>query len=108
MLPRHLWLLIALLWVSSVLKVHENAMPLVHAAQSKPHPQKARPPSSAFIKSLQRELKRVGYDPGIVDGKMGPATEEALRRFQEAHGLPPTGDADIPTLTKLLGQGLPP
>jgi hypothetical protein len=30
-----------------------------------------------------------------------------LKRFQEAHGLPPSGDADIPTLTKLLGKDLP-
>ena len=107
MLPRYLWLFIALLWVPAVLKAHVNGVPLVHAAQSESHPQSARTLSSDFIKSLQRELKRGGYDPGAADGKMGPATQRALRRFQEAHSLPPTGDPDIPTLTKLLGQGLP-
>jgi peptidoglycan hydrolase-like protein with peptidoglycan-binding domain len=62
--------------------------------------------SSEFIKGLQRELKRAGHDPGEVDGKMGPSTRQALKRFQEAHGLSTTGEADIPTLTKLLGQSL--
>jgi peptidoglycan lytic transglycosylase B len=60
--------------------------------------------SSEFIKSLQQELKRAGYDPGLTDGKMGPATRSAIRRFQAANNLPPTGDPDIPTLTKLLSQ----
>jgi peptidoglycan hydrolase-like protein with peptidoglycan-binding domain len=69
-------------------------------------PQNAQVASSNFIKSLQRELKRAGYDPGVADGKMGPSTRAALRRFQEAHGLSLTGEPDIPTLTTLLGQGL--
>jgi peptidoglycan hydrolase-like protein with peptidoglycan-binding domain len=108
MLPCYLWLLVVLLWGSPVLNAHMDRIPLVHAAQSTSVPQHAGTPSSDFMKSLQRELKRGGYDPGVADGKMGPATEWALRRFQEAHGLPPTGAPDIPTLTKLLGQGLPP
>jgi peptidoglycan hydrolase-like protein with peptidoglycan-binding domain len=62
--------------------------------------------SSEFIKGLQRELKRAGHDPGEIDGKMGPSTKQALKRFQEAHRLSATGEADIPTLTKLLGQSL--
>jgi peptidoglycan hydrolase-like protein with peptidoglycan-binding domain len=107
MLPRYLRLLVALLWVSAVLKAHVNSVPLVHAAQSRSQPENAQTLASDFIKSLQRELQRAGYDPGVADGKMGPATQRALRRFQEAHGLHPTGDPDIPTLTKLLGHGLP-
>lgn len=62
--------------------------------------------SSDFIKGLQRELKRAGYDPGLEDGKMGPATRYALRRFQEDLGLAATGRPDLPTLTKLLEQSL--
>jgi peptidoglycan hydrolase-like protein with peptidoglycan-binding domain len=108
MLSRYLRLLVALLWASAALKAHVNGVPLVHAAPSGSQPENARTPSSDFIKSLQRELKRAGYDPGVADGKIGPATQRALRRFQEAHGLHPTGDPDIPTLTKLLGQSRPP
>jgi peptidoglycan hydrolase-like protein with peptidoglycan-binding domain len=62
--------------------------------------------SSEFIKGLQRELKRAGHDPGEIDGKIGPSTKQALKRFQEAHGLSATGEPDIPTLTKLLEQSL--
>jgi hypothetical protein len=107
MLPRYLRLLVALLWGSAVLQMHVQGVPFVHGAPSWSQPENARTSSSDFIKSLQRELKRAGYDPGVADGKMGPATQRALRRFQEAHGLYPTGDPDIPTLTKLLGQSLP-
>jgi len=108
MLSCYLWLLVVLFWVLVLLKAHASGLPAVQAAPSGSHPQIAQPLTSDFIKSLQRELKRAGYDPGIADGKMGPATQRALKRFQEAHGLLPTGDPDIPTLTKLLGQGLPP
>jgi peptidoglycan hydrolase-like protein with peptidoglycan-binding domain len=62
--------------------------------------------SSGLVKSLQRELKRAGHDPGMLDGQMGTATRQALKRFQEAHALPATGEPDIPTLTKLLEQSL--
>jgi Putative peptidoglycan binding domain len=107
MLPHCLRLVVVLLWASALLKAHVSGVPLVHAAQPEFPPQSARIPVSDFIKSLQRELKRAGYDPGVMDGKLGPSTRGALRRFQEAHGLSPTGDPDIPTLTKLLDEGLP-
>jgi|SRR5215831_20628536 len=107
MLPPYVRLLVMLLWASALLKGHVSAPPLVHAAPSGSPPPDARTSSSDFIQSLQRELKRAGYDPGVIDGKMGPSTRQALRRFQEAHGLSPTGDPDIPTLTNLLGHGLP-
>ena len=99
--------LVALLGVLALLKAHMRGVPIVHAATSESNHQTVQTSSSDFIKSLQRELKRAGYDPGVTDGKMGPATRGALRRFQEANGLSPTGDPDIPTLTKLLGQGRP-
>jgi peptidoglycan hydrolase-like protein with peptidoglycan-binding domain len=83
-----------------------SGVPVVHAAPSGSPSENTQRPPSDFIKSLQRELKRAGYDPGLVDGKMGRSTRRALRRFQEAHGLPPTGAPGIPTLTKLLAQSL--
>lgn len=107
MMPRYSRLLVVLLCASALLETYVSGVPVVHAVESESNSPTARTPSSNFIKSLQQELKRAGYDPGATDGKMGPATRQALRRFQEAHGLSPTGKPDIPTLTKLLGQGLP-
>lgn len=107
MMPRSSRLLVVFLCASALLEAHVNGVPIVHAARSGSNRSTAQVTSSDFVKSLQRELKRAGYDPGVMDGKMGPATRQALRRFQEAHGLSPTGDPDIPTLTRLLGQGLP-
>jgi peptidoglycan hydrolase-like protein with peptidoglycan-binding domain len=108
MLPRYWRVLVALIWASTLLKAHMSRVLLVHAAQPGSPPQNAQTLSSEFIKSLQRELKGAGYDPGATDDKMGPSMRRALTRFREAHGLAPTGDPDIPTLSKVLRQSLPP
>jgi peptidoglycan hydrolase-like protein with peptidoglycan-binding domain len=79
---------------------------VVFSAARRPPGQPNRAPSSEFIKGGQRELKRAGYDPGAIDGKIGPSTRSALLRFQKAHGLPTTGEFDIPTLTKLIDHSL--
>jgi lysozyme family protein len=51
-------------------------------------------------KSVQRSLREAGY-PIAVDGVIGPQTRSALRDFQSAHGLEPTGRVNKATLTKL-------
>jgi len=79
---------------------------LVFSAARPPPKQPRQAPSSEFIRGGQRELKRAGYDPGIIDGKIGPSTRHAVTRFQEAHSLPITGEFDMPTLTKLLDHSL--
>jgi peptidoglycan hydrolase-like protein with peptidoglycan-binding domain len=99
MSPRDSWLLV-LVGLLALMEPCLTGVPIVDAATSGSNHQM----SSEFIKSLQQELKRAGYDPGLTDGKMGPATRSAIRRFQAANNLPPTGDPDIPTLTKLLSQ----
>ena len=53
------------------------------------------------VKELQRQLHRLGLEPGMVDGRYGPLTTEAVKRFQEAHNLPPDGIADPETLNQL-------
>lgn len=48
-------------------------------------------------------LDRQGFGPGVIDGKMGISTENALRGFQEARGLQVTGKLD-PATRQALGQ----
>lgn len=46
---------------------------------------------------LQVVLDRRGFGPGVIDGKMGMSTENALRGFQEANSLEVTGKHDDAT-----------
>ena len=43
---------------------------------------------------LQRKLMALGYDPGPVDGKVGPDTMKAIRAFQKSAGKPADGYAN--------------
>jgi peptidoglycan hydrolase-like protein with peptidoglycan-binding domain len=53
------------------------------------------------VKRIQEALKDKGYDPGEIDGAMGPRTSAALREFQQAEGLRVTGRLDSDTRSKL-------
>jgi hypothetical protein len=57
------------------------------------------------VRSVQQALKDKGFDTGAVDGHMGPATEGALRKFQQAQGLTPSGSLDEQTLGALGVNG---
>ncbi len=46
---------------------------------------------------MQVVLDRQGFGPGVIDGKMGLSTKNALRGFQEANGIQITGEADADT-----------
>jgi hypothetical protein len=50
---------------------------------------------------VQRELSRRGYDPGGVDGVLGPQTEEAIIEFQRDNGMRQTGRIDSSLLRAL-------
>jgi Putative peptidoglycan binding domain len=55
----------------------------------------------ALIHHVQERLQVGGYNPGPLDGALGRQTREALRGFQKAKGLRPTGELDAATLTVL-------
>ncbi len=48
---------------------------------------------SRLVRGLQELLARSGYHPHGIDGRYGPLTEAAVRRFQAAHGLQVDGIA---------------
>ncbi len=50
------------------------------------------PVSGDDLISIQNALRSRGYDPGPVDGIMGPRTREAIRRFQGDQGVQITGE----------------
>jgi lipoprotein-anchoring transpeptidase ErfK/SrfK len=49
------------------------------------------------LMQAQVVLDRIGFTPGVIDGKMGMSTVNALKGFQEARGLQITGELDQPT-----------
>lgn len=53
------------------------------------------------VMQIQVVLDRLGFSPGVIDGKPNEATRNALRAFQEANGLQVTGTADEATRSKL-------
>jgi hypothetical protein len=57
--------------------------------------------SAEEIKRAQEALKAKGHDPGAVTGRMHARTQEALREFQKANNLTPTGVLDKKTADKL-------
>ncbi|MGF1610817.1 MAG: peptidoglycan-binding protein [Kiloniellales bacterium] len=54
-----------------------------------------------LVKRLQIVLTENGYEPGPVDGIMGPKTAAALKAYQAANGLVPDGRVGEDTLQSL-------
>ncbi len=51
--------------------------------------------------AVQGELMRRGFFRGIIDGRPGPATSDAILRLQQEDGLPMSGRLDNETLNEL-------
>lgn len=58
-------------------------------------------PSAARTEEIQSALERGGFYSGDPSGKWDSSTQESLRRFQTANGLPPTGKLDALSLQKM-------
>ena len=67
-------------------------------AQAGPAEDRPRP-----LMQAQVVLDRLGLTPGVVDGKMGLSTANAIKGFQEARGMDISGELDAPT-TRALAQ----
>ena len=50
-------------------------------------PAKSAPLKADEIRELQGKLKALGFDPGAVDGVVGPMTLSAIRKYSEARAM---------------------
>lgn len=53
------------------------------------------------VMEIQALLRKIGYNPGTIDGIFGSQTEQAVRQFQRNNGLTPDGVIGTNTITAL-------
>src|SRR6266496_3811705 len=58
-------------------------------------------PPDQVIANVQTALQEQGFNPGDVDGLLGPQTRAAIADYQRANGLAETAAIDQPTLESL-------
>lgn len=58
-------------------------------------------PAPGRISEIQQALAKDGSFAGTPNGKWDGTTVEAMKKFQESHGLNPTGKLDAKTLQQL-------
>jgi len=72
-----------------------------HSSKSSGRERGQKAPTPERISEIQQALAKNGSFSGTPNGKWDESTMEAMRKFQEAHGLNPTGKLDAKTLQKL-------
>lgn len=60
---------------------------------------------SGTILEIQKSLIRIGFDPGDVNGKMQPATENAILLYERKYNLLETGRPSQELLKHMLKNG---
>ncbi len=53
------------------------------------------------IRRAQQLLAQLGFDPGPIDGFFGPRTRTAVERFEQAQGLPVSGEISPALIDRL-------
>jgi outer membrane protein OmpA-like peptidoglycan-associated protein len=61
-------------------------------------------PSQQKVMGIQKALQMCGYDPGPIDGSMSPSTQAAIKKLQQANGLPADGRLNPPTQAALAKE----
>ena len=64
-------------------------------------PNGERPLTQAEIEELQRHLVEAGFYAGEIDGKLGPASRDAIRAYQQGRGLTADGFGGMQLLMTL-------
>lgn len=73
----------------------------VHSRSSRKKERGQTAPTPDRISEIQQALGKDGSFTATPNGKWDDATVEAIKRFQTAKGLNPSGKLDAPTLQKL-------
>lgn len=87
---------------SSAAKTDADPLAARDAAQGAKLDQPYPDPEQRPMMQAQVVLDRLGFTPGVVDGKPGLSTRNAIAGFQQANQLAPTGTLDQPTLAALM------
>ena len=78
-----------------VLEVFQIDVRLERCALFTPHtlpvPEQMAAAGVQNIRRIQRELDRLGFNPGPADGSLGLKTTAAIKQYQRSRGLDPTG-----------------
>lgn len=53
------------------------------------------------VREAQQALQRAGYEPGPIDGIIGPKMRAALTAYQQSQGLRATGELDSEMMARL-------
>jgi peptidoglycan hydrolase-like protein with peptidoglycan-binding domain len=57
--------------------------------------------SADDVRAVQEALQQAGHEPGDPDGLWGDQSQAAMREFQEAEGLPVSGNIDMGSIRAL-------
>jgi uncharacterized protein YcfJ len=60
---------------------------------------------SGTVLEIQKSLIRMGFDPGDINGQMQPATENAIRLYEQKYSLLETGRPSQELLKHMLRNG---
>ena len=79
--------------------------PPTAAAPAEPAAAAAHAAPDERVAAVQAALSRAAYGQVKADGVFGPQTREAIVRFQQDHGLPPTGEISDALVVELRAAG---
>ncbi|HXP74829.1 MAG TPA: peptidoglycan-binding domain-containing protein [Stellaceae bacterium] len=60
---------------------------------------------NATVRDIQTGLQHLGYSPGAADGRMGPKTAAAIRKYQQDNGMTVDGQPSQAVLDSIRAKG---
>ena len=84
----------------------ETQIAAADSGSSPGSPKPADQVDEGLVLLIQRELRSAGFDPGPLDGRLGPKFSAAIAAYQRAQGLPVDGRVSIDLLSRLARENL--